>query len=82
METQHEWEEREAADERREDMHEKQRRFLPRDKAVRTTEEILADARESCSDFDGLDHLHCMVGDLAKQIEILERDRQDDTEID
>ena len=42
---------------------------------MRTSDEILAEARTSCSDFGGVDQLHCMVGYLAKQIEILEREQ-------
>lgn len=74
METQHEYEEREADDERREDMHETQRRVLPRNRTARKMDEIIADARCECSDRDDFaSRTACLVAYLAKQIEILER---------
>ena len=68
METPHRYELREAEEERREELAEKKRRFLPPPRATpRTADEILAEAREACSD------LGEVVGYLARQIEILER---------
>ena len=77
METPHENEEREAEELRRE---ERQRQIdkvvpLPPRATSRTTDEIIAEARIECSVMgDEEATVTCMLGYLAKQIEILERE--------
>ena len=76
METPHRYEEREAEELRREEMAERKRRFEPPPRATaRTTDEIIAEARIECSVMgDEEATVTCMLGYLAKQIEILERE--------
>ena len=76
-ETPHQYEEREAWEDRRDKMDEKRRRFLPQKEIIpRTSIEILADARRACSeDAEPLQVRFVMCGYLARQIEILERER-------
>ena len=69
MKTPHQYEEREAEELRREELAEYKRRFLP----PRTTDQIVAEARKACSDMDDEEStVTCMLGYLAKEIEILE----------
>jgi hypothetical protein len=80
METPHEYEEREAEEERRDGRQRQIDKVVPPPRATtRTTDEqsideILAEARESCSDMDDEEStVTCMLGYLARQIQIIER---------
>ena len=78
METHHRYEEREAEEERREELAEQKRQYLPPPRAtLRTTDEILDGVREMCESLtDPSDRTSCMLGALAKQIQILEREKE------
>ena len=76
METPHEYEEREAEEERHEERHRQIDKVVPK-ATGRTVGEIIEEAKNKCtlSSPDGIVLSACMIGFLAKQIEILERSR-------